>query len=240
MELEQETFWEACGAGNLKIVRAYIKNGGDVNWANPDDLTETTGLMRAAAFGQVQIARELMMCGSINVLAVDTNQFTALHWVALCLHGTFEDISVIPRLLLDAGVPANCETSWVTGKFTPMDFAIRLQNHKIIRVLEMAGDGGDDDSCVVPTESLSSLKLQDQEISTREDLKLAKDAEMAMSDKCHLQRQLESQCDKCTAERKQWKAEKDRLEAEVSFLKKCLEDMGKAKSAVAVTTSPAE
>jgi ankyrin repeat protein len=121
-------------------VRLLIQSGVDVNVASTSSptnrngtiaLVKLTALHRAAAFGPVEMVRELLKAGA-NVNARDSRSLTALIFAVAT---EYTDPQIV-EALLQAGADVNARDN--SGE-TPLDWAEKFGNPKVIHLLRVAG-----------------------------------------------------------------------------------------------------
>ncbi|HEY6990300.1 MAG TPA: ankyrin repeat domain-containing protein [Bryobacteraceae bacterium] len=123
-----------------EAVSLLLEQGVDVNVANtsynivrngPIAMIKLTPLHRAAAFGPVQMVRDLLKAGA-NVNARDGRSLTPLHFAV----ATDYPSKQICETLLQAGADVNARDS--TGE-TPLDWAEKFAYPDIVQALQKAG-----------------------------------------------------------------------------------------------------
>ena len=131
----------AAGGKEAEAVRLLIQRGVDVNTANtaggppqrhgPTNRTMVTALHDAAAFGPVEMVRDLLKAGA-NVHARDSRGLTPLFFALATEYPSPEMVST----LLHAGADVNARDT--TGE-TPLDWAEKFGYPEVIAVLKKSG-----------------------------------------------------------------------------------------------------
>jgi len=117
----------AAEMGASDVLRDLLERGADVNAADQDG---ATALARAVRIGRLDIVRPLLAAGA-EVNTQDVNGRSALHWATLGNH------TELVKALLEARADVNGRDK--NGR-TALADAIDFKRHRIVRLLEQAGD----------------------------------------------------------------------------------------------------